>query len=154
MSNKDYSRFWQIMELCDWSHEGNDDKVLAPVIAHLSKLTDEDIFAFEDMMCELLYAIDTKQLADECAKADPHMSDDSFLSSRCVALINGQEFYAAVLNGDREVTSLLWDGEFESLLYIAAKAWAKKQSRTADEFPYFSPTSYETGSNAEGWKGN
>ena len=27
-----YDFFWSTMELCDWSKEGNDDKVLKPVI--------------------------------------------------------------------------------------------------------------------------
>jgi hypothetical protein len=33
-----YGFFWTTMELCDWKMEGDDDKVLKPVIKHLSKL--------------------------------------------------------------------------------------------------------------------
>lgn len=33
-----YDFFWTTMELCDWKMEGDDDKVLKPVIKHLSKL--------------------------------------------------------------------------------------------------------------------
>ena len=33
-----YGFFWTTMELCDWKMEGDDDKVLEPVIKHLSKL--------------------------------------------------------------------------------------------------------------------
>ena len=86
-----YEFFWKTMERCDWSNEGDDDKVLMPVVKYLSKQDDNAIFEFDDLMSELLYGLDTKKLADQCQKADPYMSDDTFLYSRCVALINGSE---------------------------------------------------------------
>ena len=88
-----YEFFWKTMERCDWSNEGDDDKVLMPVVKYLSKQDDNAIFEFDDLMSELLYGLDTKKLADQCQKADPYMSDDTFLYSRCVALINGSEYY-------------------------------------------------------------
>lgn len=42
------------MELCDWDQEGDDDKVLKPVIEYLSKQEDYIIFEFDDLMSELL----------------------------------------------------------------------------------------------------
>ena len=50
-----FDLFWTTMELCDWRDEWNDDKVLRPVIRHLSKQDDQIIFAFDDLMAELLY---------------------------------------------------------------------------------------------------
>ena len=88
-----YDFFWNTMERCDWSKEGSDDEVLAPVVKYLSKQDDTAIFEFDDLMSELLYHLDTKELADQCEKAEPYMSDDSFLYSRCVALINGPAYY-------------------------------------------------------------
>lgn len=30
--DEEYNFFWKTMELCDWEQEGNDEKVLEPVI--------------------------------------------------------------------------------------------------------------------------
>lgn len=144
-----YQFFWSTMELCDWRHEGDDGKVLTPVIEALSKQEDSVIFEFHNTMSELLYHLDTKKLAAQCQKADPHMSDDTFLYARCVALINGPAYYEKAKNAEQEA---MWDMEFESLLYIPEKAWALKHRKTADEYPHIPPLCFETGSNLEGWK--
>ena len=141
--------FWKTMELCDWKYEGNDDKVLRPVIEYLSGQEDSRIYEFDDQMSELLYDLDTRQLADQCQKADPYMCDDTFWYSRCVALINGPEYYKKVKDGKQKD---VWNMEFEALLYIPSKAWALKHHNSADKYPHISPWSYETGSNENGWK--
>ncbi len=146
---KKYDFFWKTMELCDWDKEGDDDLVLKPVVEYLSKQDDSAIFEFDDLMSELLYHLDTKKLADQCGKVDPMMCDDTFLYSRCVALINGPSYYEKVRQGkDKD----LWNMEFEALIYVPQEAWALKHQRPADEFPHFPPMSFETGSNTDGWK--
>lgn len=144
-----YNLFWITMELCNWSKEGDDDKVLKPVIKYLSKQDDSIIFEFDDLMTELLYDLDTEKLADQCEKVDPLMCDDTFLYSRCAALINGPDFYEKVKRGRMKK---VWGMDFEALLYVPGKAWALKHRRSADDYPHISPLSYETGSNEEGWK--
>ena len=141
--------FWNIMERCDWSSAGDDSKVLKPVIEYLSRQNDSAIFEFDDLMSELLYDLDTKALAEQCRKAEPLMSDDTFLYSRCVALINGPVYYEKVRNGKEKS---VWNMEFEALLYIPQKAWALKHHCSDDEYPHFAPLSYETGSNQNAWK--
>ncbi len=143
-----YDFFWETMELCDWGYEGDDDKVLKPVIEYLSKQDDSIIFGFDDVMAELLYDLDTKKLADQCQKVDPYMNDDTFLYSRCVALINGPEYYKRVKNGKQKD---LWGMEFESLIYVPARAWGLKHRSSVDEYPHLAPLNYETGSNKDGW---
>ena len=103
---REYNFFWTTMELCDWDQEGDDDKVLKPVIEYLSKQEDYIIFEFDDLMSELLYHLDTEKLAEQCKKVDPLMSDDSFLYSRCVALINGPDYYKKVKQGNKKS---VWD---------------------------------------------
>ena len=147
MSEK-YDFFWNTMELCDWKKEGDDDKVLKPVIKYLAEQNDHIIFEFDDLMTELLYHLDTKKLAEQCKKADLQMCDDTFLYSRCVALINGPAYYEKVKQGKEEN---VWNMEFESLLYVPQKAWALKHQSSVDEYPHTSPLSYETGSNKDGW---
>ncbi|MEY8390624.1 DUF4240 domain-containing protein [Lachnospiraceae bacterium 45-W7] len=147
--NEKYNFFWNTIELCNWKKEGDDDKVLKPVIHYLSKQDDSAIFAFDDLMTELLYELDTKKLAEQCEKVDPLMCDDTFLYSRCVALINGSDYYEKVRLGKEKS---VWSMDFEALLYVPQKAWAVKYRRSVEEYPHSSPLSYETGSNQNGWK--
>ena len=49
-----YDFFWTTMALCDWTQEGDDDAVPRPVIHFLSERDDAVIFAFDDLMSELL----------------------------------------------------------------------------------------------------
>lgn len=141
-----FQPFWSAMELCDWNSEGDDDKVLEPVIKYLSKQNDDVIFEFDDLMSELLYHLDTKELAEQCQKEDPQMCDDTFLYSRCVALINGRSYYEKVKQG---IVKDLWNMEFEALLYVPGKAWALKHQSSVDAYPHSTPFSYETGSNKD-----
>lgn len=139
--------FWAIMDLCNWKHEGDDGKVLAPVIKQLASMEDEKIFDFEKQMTKLLYDLDTEKLILACEKEDDCVSDDSFLYSRCVALINGKDYYNRVKAG--KITEL-WTMEFESILYVSRRAWELKYGN--DDFPYIDKLSYETGSNEKGWE--
>ena len=148
MLNK-FHLFWNTMELCDWDKEGDDDKVLKPVIKYLSKQSDDTIFEFDNQMALLLYNLDTKKLMEQCEKEDPYVSDDTFLYSRCVALVNGPGYYEKVKNGKaRDV----WNMEFEALLYVPQKAWALKHKSPVNEYPHLTPLSFETGSNKDEWK--
>ena len=138
MSNFQY--FWNTMKLCGWTHEGDDSKVLKPVIQALSWQEDGRIFLFHDLMAELLQGLNTKQLAAQCEKAEPLMGDDSFLYSRCVALINGPKYYQKAKEGKAKE---IWNMEFESLLYVPARAWALKHQRPEEEYPHIPPFDYE-----------
>lgn len=139
--------FELIMNVCDWDKSGNDDEVLAPLVDHLSKQSDDYIFAFEDIMSELLYDIDTRRNYEMASKCYSH-NDDTFLYARCVAIINGKDYYGKVKSGKIKD---LWKNEFEAILYVTRDAWAKKHGKPASEFPHVSPVSYETGSNKDGW---
>ena len=142
--------FWEIIGLLDWNHEGDDEKVIKPVIKYLSKQSDEFIFSFEEKMAEYLYAIDGKKWAESFRKgADGIYSDDGFLYSRCVAIINGEEYYNSIVSGEKELDG---DLEFESILYVPCNAWAKKHNCQSDDYPYLTKTSYESGSNENMWE--
>jgi len=144
-----FNFFWNTMERCDWSRQEDDGRVLAPVIDYLARQEDGVIFTFHDLMSELLYGLDTKELAGLCEKAQPMMDGDSFLYSRCVALINGPPYYEKVRRGKERG---VWNMEFEALLYVPQRAWAVKHQRPDDEYPHTAPLSWETGSNRDGWK--
>lgn len=139
--------FWKIMDKADWKSSG-DDKVLAPVIDALSKLDDKDIFGFEDMMSELLYELDSRELALELYGSDSQISGDMFLYQRCVALINGPKYYKKILTRKEKLDP---DLEFEAILYVPHRAWAKKHQADPGDYPHFPEISYETCSNKKLW---
>lgn len=141
-------QFWKIVDKADWSHQGDDEKVLAPVISELSKLEDEEIFGFEDVMSKLLYDIDNQEIALQLYGPELHFSEDLFLYQRCVALVNGENYYKRILSGKERLDP---DSEFESILYVPHLAWAKKHKADSGDYPHIPEISYETGSNEELW---
>ena len=145
-----YSFFWNVMDLCDWKYEGEDEKVLEPVILYLSKQNDELIFLFEDVMTELLFNLDSKANYERCKEVSGYDSEDLFLYSRCVALLNGRAFYQNIV--ENGFPDELWNMEFESLLYVPEEAWDRKHGSDSAEYSHVSPLSYEMGSNKEMWK--
>ncbi len=140
--------FEVIMTTCDWNAMGDDDKVLNPLIEYLAQQPDETIFSFNEIMAELLFELDTKKNFRKARRYYTH-SDDSFLYSRCCALINGEEYYEKVKAGK---VSGIWQMEFEAILGVPECAWERKHGEDAGIYPYLPTKSYETGSNAEGWK--
>ena len=137
------------MDKADWKFEGDDDRVLEPIIDALSKLNDKDIFGFEDIMSKLLYDLDDRELALELYGSDSQISGDMFLYQRCVALINGSKYYKKILTRKEKLNP---DLEFESILYVPHRAWAKKHQADPGDYPHFPEISYETCSNKEHWK--
>lgn len=140
--------FWKIMDKADWKHQGDDDAVLAPVIDALSKLDDEEIFGFEDVMSKLLFDIDSQEIALQLYGPELHFSEDLFLYQRCVAIVNGAKYYKKILTGKEKLDP---DGEFESILYVPHRAWAQKHQADSGDYPHFPEISYETGSNEALW---
>jgi Protein of unknown function (DUF4240) len=147
----DENEFWKIIDMFDWKYEGNDDKVLKKAINYLSKKSNEEIFAFEDILSELLYNLDGIEYArnigeDAYVDENTYFSVDSFLYSRCVVVANGRALYYEMLNNPDDMPE---DVEFESLLYIAREAYEKKND---EEFDYVPKYDYETYSNEGKWK--
>lgn len=140
--------FSSLMTICDWDKSGNDDEVLKPLIEYLSELSDEEIFSFDDIMSELLYALDTRKNFKTACKYYDH-SDDTFLYSRCAALVNGADYYKKVQQGK---IIKVWTMEFEAILSVPSSAWAKKHNSDIKNYPHLSAFCFETGSNADMWK--
>ena len=143
-------RFWQLIARLDWSHEGDDEKVVAPVIDALAAMPPSEIVDFERIMTEKLYALDGRVWARESGESiwweEPdHLSTDAFLYARCVVVVNGGDFYEAVLADPSQMPK---DMEFESLLYIALKAYERA---TGKHFDDHRSQRYETFMNEGGW---
>ena len=141
--------FFMIMKTLAWKYEGDNEKVLEPLISYLAYYGDNMIFAFEDKMAELLYSLDTYEIASKCMGDPTQFSSDEFLYTRCVALINGRSYYNAILKGKK---SLPKDSDYEDILYVPMKAWARLHVKNMEKYTHISPISYETFSNKDGWK--
>lgn len=81
------NNFWEILDKLDWTHEGDDEKVMEPVKNALAQLSDEDIFEFDNIMSSKLYDLDSRERAQKLYGTLEHFSADTFLYNRCVVAI-------------------------------------------------------------------
>lgn len=142
------NNFWEILDKLDWTHEGDDEKVMEPVKNALAQLSDEDIFEFDNIMSSKLYDLDSRERAQKLYGTLEHFSADTFLYNRCVAIVNGKEYYEDILNQRQQLNP---DLEFESILYLPALAWAQKHHESMDEYPHVPEPNYESGNNTLLW---
>lgn len=141
--------FFHFTDMLDWSKQGDDMAVLEPLLACLARWGDALIYAFAEKMAELLYRLDTRELAEKTFKGEDYFSEDGFLYTRCTALVNGKPYYNAIMNKKRRLKA---DMEFEAILYVPMYAWSRYHKKVPEEFGYMTQFCYETGSNEEGWK--
>lgn len=143
-------QFWDLMKLVDWKKLGNDDAVVRPLVKALTKLPESEIFAFDDLLADKLFALDTeahaRHMGEQSYKGDgEHFSVDEFLYTRCAVVANGKECFEEILADPKQFPE---DAEFEAILSVASTAYEKK---TGKEYPHSPATSYETFSNKKGW---
>lgn len=154
-----YNFFWDTMEKVDWSTEGDGDneKILKPVVDYLASLDDDKIFQFEELMTQLLYDLDSRTLFEHYIRihysnTDGPISDamrTDFLYTRCAALINGEQFYQDMKSGEYYYKNLRY--EFEPILYVSQNAWGQKHNEDSADYPNITTISCETGSNHALW---
>lgn len=147
-------QFWSLMELLDWSKEGDSNAVIEPAVEALSKRPLRNIYEFQDILSEKLYSLDTRAHAEhtgenaysETDDDNSFFSADEFLYARCCVVANGQKTYEKVLQNP---TLMPKDSTFEAILRIARLAYQRK---TGQPFRYVPAFNIETFSNREGWK--
>ncbi len=148
----DDATFWGLIERLDWTYQGDDDRVVAPLVKALSDLPDRAIAGFADQLARRLHALDGRAWARESGPTiwwgEPdQLSVDAFLYARLAVVANGRAFYETVL---ADPTAMPKDLEFESLLYVASAAYERKTGLD-DDGSLDLPVSFETFANAEGW---
>lgn len=148
----DDATFWGLIERLDWAHEGDDDRVVAPLVKTLSDMPDRDIAGFADQLARRLHALDGRAWARESGAAvwwgEPdQLSVDAFLYARLAVVASGRASYETVL---ADPTAMPKDLEFESLLYVASTAYERKTGLD-DDGSLDSPVSFETFANEAGW---
>lgn len=136
------AQFWQIIDLLDWQESGDDEAVVAPLVAHLAGLPVSFIYQFQDKLSGKLYNLDTRLHA---ASFNTPFSVDDFLYTRCAVVANGKKVYDNVLNDPSVMPT---DIDFEPLLYVASDAYTLK---TGKNFEYVADFPIETRSNKKGW---
>lgn len=146
----DEEQFWDIIALLDWGRKRTED-IVAPAIQALSQHPEVDIFRFEDLLAQKLFALDGAEFAKPLGwdnAESPYFSVDVFLYARCCAVANGKAFYEKVLN---DPSMMPKEHTFEPLLYLAEKAHRLKTG--TDRYDYLPALSYETFSNHDAWPG-
>jgi hypothetical protein len=143
-------QFWELMSLVDWKKLGNDDAVVRPLVKALTKLPENEICAFHDLIAEKLFALDTEAHARHMGEysykgPDEPFSVDLFLYARCAVVANGKECFEEILADPNQFPE---DAEFESILYVPLTAYEKK---TGKEYSHSPATNFETFSNRKGW---
>ncbi len=143
-------QFWQIIDVLDWEQAGDYEAVIAPAVAHLAAMPVSYIYQFQDKLSEKLYALDTREHAQNTGSGswtpDGPFSVDEFLYARCCVVANGHQTYEEALHDPAQMPENM---DFEGLLYLASDAY---QLKTGKEWAYVPVVSYETFSNERGWK--
>jgi hypothetical protein len=148
----DDAAFWGLIDLLDWRHDGDDERVVKPVVDRLASLADAEIGSFHEILAQKLYDLDGRAWARESGAdiwrgdAD-RLSVDGFLYARAAVVARGRAVFDAVL---AEPTEMPKNAAFESLLYVAANAYERKTGLEWDDLDD-TEVSYETFSNEEGW---
>ncbi|PSR08609.1 MAG: hypothetical protein C7N36_21705 [Bacteroidetes bacterium] len=136
--------FWHVMTLLHPDAELWEARIAAAV-DYLANLPIKQIYQFEDMLAEKLFALDTAAHAQVAFPEGEHLSVDGFLYVRAAVVARGQAHYQDVL----ENPALLdMEEDFEPLLSLAAQAYEQKTGRA---FDYVAPVDYETYANQAGW---
>ncbi len=150
--------FWEIIGTIDHEYGGDSEAVLSSLVRHLKNCEDEYIFAFDDKLSELIYALDGQKWADGLFADGEEFSEEKFLCARCAAVAAGAAHYSRVI-GNREKLSSdniheyegRWYGVTDGLMTAAADAWTRKHLKTVNEYPHTTKYSLKSHSNKELW---
>lgn len=138
--------FWSVIDMLDWNKK-NDNEILAPAVAFLSKMHIANIYLFKDFLSEKLYLLDTKKHAHAYLgkEKNAYFSADDFLYTRCAVISEGKVFFQKILQTPSKMPS---DVTFEAILDLADEAYFLKTGKKMEYVPSFN---YETKSNKEAW---
>jgi len=146
----DINTFWSLIEKVDSNalSSGEETKSVMPIIEALAQYTEADIQDFQEILAQILYAIDGKTYLENAGESGG--SYDGFLYLRCYVVARGKDFYDSV-KANPGVTPKSLNKWCEPLLSVARKAWAKKTGNDASAWDCQTTVSYETGSNKSNW---
>lgn len=145
-------RFWQLIDMFDWEHEGNDTAVIEPAVEALSGLTDEDICGFMETLAGKLFSLDAEKFARHIGREsyrskDEYFSKSWFLNVRCCACANGEDLFEDIIDTPENMPK---DLGFRAICRVAPEAYFRK---TGQKLTYTPSKNIETFSNKDGWPG-
>lgn len=150
--------FWDIIDCIDHEYSGDSEAVVSSLIHHLKRCDDEYIFAFDDKLSALMYALDGKTWADEFF-GNEEFSEEKFLSARCAAVAAGLEMYTDILGHRTKLDDKhIHENEngcyscTDGLLTAAAYAWSLKHLDDVKNYPHTPKYSLKSHSNATMWE--
>ena len=142
--------FWKLIATIDIRalKRGDEEAATQPLFDALAATSVEEIERFEEELTTALYRLDGRQFAENAGKSGS--SDDGFLYVRCYAVGLGRKNYEATLRDPKRMPKNVnqW---FESLLNVAAEAWAAATDSDPANWSADTTHSYETGSNKAQW---
>lgn len=146
----DRARFWSVIALVDRSalRNGDEEAAVRRVTEKLATLPEAEIAGFAEQLAQVLYDLDGQMFADHAGESGG--SGDGFLYARCFVVASGEAYYQRVRAEPAAMPRSL-DEWCESLLYVAASAWAQQTGGEAEDWPHTTSVSYETGSNKASW---
>ncbi len=150
--------FWEIIDCIDHEYSGDSEAVISSLIRHLKNCEDEYIFAFDDKLAELVYALDGNKWAEELFGNDS-FSEDKFLSARYAAVAEGMEKYSRILSHREKLSGEgiydhngKWEASTDGLISAAAEAWSRKHLESRSKYPHKTKFSTVSHSNKEMWE--
>jgi len=146
----DTEEFWKLVSLIDKDalEECDEEEALEPVFEALSSKAVSEVDQFQELLSQVLYAIDGQKWLDESGESSN--SGDGFLYARCYVVAMGKDYYIKVLN-DPTLMPKSSDQWAESLLYVAGQAWAEITGNDEENYDRDTSVSYESFSNKAQW---
>lgn len=138
--------FWNLIDMFDWSKTGSDIAVMEPAIEALSRMSEDAIRVFSDILSEKLWRLDTEVHARPFISRHPQgrLSVDDFLYVRCCVVANGKKVYDDIVAHPEKIPDMTFSG----LLRLPYLAYERK---TGMPLEHISAYNYETYSNENGW---
>lgn len=144
-------KFWELIEIFDWTKADDDNAIIENTVKALSELPLRQIYEFQDLLSEKLFALDTRKHAANTGEnayenSNSDFSADEFLYARCCVVANGKDFHKKILQNPSLMPQ---DLTFETLLTVAHKAYFLKTNK---QFRYVPTHNIETFANKIGWE--
>ena len=153
---KEYNRATKALNLLNLGnlyYPDRDEDSIKQFVDLLSNMEDKDIFDFDYTITLFVANLDARIFADEIYEYedDSEIPADDFLAIRCGAIAMGENYYLDVKGFTKKLDE---ENKFSELLTLPSRAWAIKNGKSQDEYPYVSPNKVETFSDKEAWKPN
>jgi Protein of unknown function (DUF4240) len=132
--------FWKIIDSSRQEAANDPDVQIDTLEEALSKLSPEDIVAFDRWMREYHLRAYTWELWAAAYIIGGGCSDDGFMDFRGWLISKGEKVYEAAFADPETLVDVVKDedagGQIEGFLYIANQVWSEKTGKDMDDFPY------------------